>query len=168
LNPWTGWQSGFDPLVSHGARNYWKSHHLVGLPDGFVDCALSFAETMPTDQCEVFIPHMEGAPSRVAEDATAFAHRRPPFVFNILTRWQDKDDDERCLAWVRPFHAETAPFAKGVYVNFISAGEGESRVQEAYSPLVWQRLVQVKTSWDPDNIFRVNQNVRPLARAAGA
>jgi FAD/FMN-containing dehydrogenase len=167
VNGWTGWQSGFDPLVAHGARNYWKSHHLVGLPDGFVDCALTFAESMPTDQCEIFIPHMEGAPSRVAEDATAFTHRRPPFVFNIHTRWQDKSDDERCLAWVRAFHAETAPFAKGVYVNFISAGEGESRVQEAYSPSVWQRLVQVKTSWDPENIFRVNQNVRPLARAAG-
>ena len=68
---------------------------------------------------------------------------------------------------MRAFHSVTQPFAKGVYVNFISAGDGESRVQEAYTPAVWQRLVQVKTSWDPDNVFRVNQDIRPLARAGG-
>lgn len=168
MNPWPAWQAGFDPLVAHGARNYWKSHHFVGLPDGCVDRILEFAERMPSDECEVFVPHMEGAPSRVPEDATAFAHRTQPFAFNIHTRWRDRADDERCLEWVRAFHAATQPFARGVYVNFISGGEGEPRVQEAYTPAVWQRLVQVKTSWDPENVFRVNQNVRPLARAAGA
>jgi FAD/FMN-containing dehydrogenase len=168
MNPWAGWQAGFDPLVSHGARNYWKSHHFVDLPEACIECILEYAETMPSDECEVFVPHMEGAPSRVPEEATAFAHRRQPFGFNIHTRWRNSDDDERCLAWVRAFHTATRPFARGVYVNFISGGEGEARVQDAYTPPVWRRLVEVKTTWDPENVFRVNQNIRPHGRAAGA
>jgi hypothetical protein len=160
MNPWSGWQSGFDPLVEHGARNYWKSHHLKDLSDGCIDSILEFAETMPTQEMEIFIPHMEGAPSRVPENATAFAHRRTPFLLNIHTRWREAADDEKCLAWVREFHSATAPFAQGVYVNFLSE-EGDSRIREAYTPEVWSRLVQAKRTWDPTNLFRMNQNINP-------
>ena len=160
LNPWTAWQSGFDPLVSHGARNYWKSHNLTELSDACIDRILEWSGRMPTPACEAFIPHMEGAPSRVPEDATAYAHRRMPFVLNLHTRWDDARDDARCLEWARGFHAATQPYAHGVYVNFLSE-EGEDRVREAYSPEVWKRLVAVKDRWDPDNFFRMNQNIRP-------
>jgi FAD/FMN-containing dehydrogenase len=167
MHAWTMWQSLFDPLVTHGARNYWKSHHLLDLSDGFIDCALDAASRLPTDECEIFLTHMEGAPSRVPEDATAVGHRTPPFSMNIHTRWRQAADDARCLAWVREFHAASKPFARGVYVNFIS-DEGEDRVRDAYAPQVWSRLVQVKTAWDPDNLFRVNQNIRPSTRASHA
>ncbi|MGB2958909.1 MAG: FAD-binding oxidoreductase [Bacteroidota bacterium] len=160
MNPWSGWQSGFDPLVEHGARNYWKSHHLKDLSDGCVDSILQFAETMPTQEVEILVPHMEGAPSRVPENATAFAHRRTPFLLNIHTRWREAADDARCLAWVREFHTATEPFAQGVYVNFLSE-EGDSRIRDAYTPEVWDRLVQAKRTWDPNNLFRMNQNINP-------
>jgi FAD/FMN-containing dehydrogenase len=160
MHPWVGWQSGFDELVAHGARNYWKSHHLTGLSDGCIDRIIEFAGKLPTDECEVFIPHMEGAPSRVPENETAYAHRKTPFLLNIHTRWRDSSDDERCLAWAKDFHSSTQEFAQGVYVNFISQ-EGEDRVKEAYTPEVWNRLVEVKNKWDPNNLFRLNQNIKP-------
>lgn len=76
MHPWVGWQSAFDGLVPHGARNYWKSHHLTGLSDECIDRLREYALTMPSEECEIFIPHMEGAPSRIAANATAFPHRR--------------------------------------------------------------------------------------------
>ncbi|MDH3963691.1 MAG: BBE domain-containing protein, partial [Deltaproteobacteria bacterium] len=162
MNSWVGWQSGFDGLVDHGARNYWKSHHLEELSDGCIDKIIEFAGKMPTEECEVFIPHMEGAPSRMPENETAFAHRKTPFVMNIHTRWRNASDDERCLAWARDFHSSTQEFAQGVYVNFIS-DMGEDRAKEAYTPEVWNRLVEVKNKWDPNNLFRMNQNIKPTA-----
>jgi len=160
MTPWPAWQSAFDGLVAHGARNYWKSHHLKDLPDGCVDQILSFAETLPSDECDIFIPHMEGAPSRIAADATAFSHRSTPFLLNIHTRWRDNGDDERCISWAKKFHESTDPFAKGVYVNFLSE-EGEERVKEAYTDSVWKKLVQLKDKYDPTNLFSLNQNIKP-------
>ncbi len=160
MNPWIAWQSGFDGLVGHGARNYWKSHHLTGLSDDCIDQIIRFTNQMPSEECEVFIPHMEGAPSRVPENATAFAHRNTPFILNLHTRWQKAEDDRQCLDWVKAFHDATKDYAQGVYVNFIS-DEGEARVRDAYTREVWDRLVQVKDNYDPDNLFRLNQNIRP-------
>jgi hypothetical protein len=160
MNPWVNWQSGFDGLVERGARNYWKSHHLTDLSDGCIDAIVESASKMPTPECEVFLPHMEGAPARVSETGTAFAHRRTPFVMNVHTRWRSASDDERCIRWTREFHDGTRPFAKGVYVNFLGQ-EGEDRVKDAYTPEVWQRLVEVKKKWDPTNLFRMNQNIKP-------
>ncbi len=160
MNPWVGWQSGFDGLVGHGARNYWKSHHLKGLSDECIEEIIRFANQLPSDECEVFIPHMEGAPSRIAKDETAFSHRNTPFVLNIHTRWQDASDDEKCIAWSKDFHSATNGFAQGVYVNFLSE-EGETRVKDAYTREVWDRLVEVKNKYDPNNLFRVNQNIKP-------
>jgi FAD/FMN-containing dehydrogenase len=162
MTPWVGWQAGFDGLVDHGARNYWKSHHLKDLSDPCIDAIVKFAAKLPSKECEVFIPHMEGAPSRSTEGETAFAHRSPPFVLNIHTRWQEAVDDEKCLQWARDFHEETQPFAQGVYVNFLSQ-EGEDRIKEAYTDTAWKRLVDVKNTWDPQNLFHMNQNIKPSA-----
>lgn len=160
MNSWLAWQSGFDGLVEHGARNYWKSHHIKELSDDCVDLIVDFAKAMPSKDIEVFIPHMEGAPSRDTDNTTAFAHRNMPFVLNIHTRWDQAADDEKCIAWARDFHGATEPYARGVYVNFLSE-EGEDRVKEAYTEAVWERLVQVKNKFDPNNLFRMNQNIKP-------
>ena len=160
MNPWIGWQSGFDGLAGHGARNYWKSHHVKELSDDCIDKIIEFAGKMPSDECEVFIPHMEGTPSRVPESDTAFAHRKTPFVLNIHTRWSKASDDDKCLAWAREFHKLTEKFSQGVYVNFLS-DEGEDRVKDAYTKEVFERLVQVKNKYDPNNLFRMNQNIKP-------
>ena len=160
IKPWAGWQAAFDGLVSHGARNYWKSHHLKELPDESIDIFRTYAEKMPSDECEIFIPHMEGAPARISPSSTAFPHRNTPFVLNIHTRWQEASDDKRAIAWAKEFHEATRPFSQGVYVNFLSE-EGADRVKEAYTADVWERLVEAKNKWDPENTFRMNQNIAP-------
>ncbi len=162
MNPWVAWQSGFDGLVSHGARNYWKSHNMTGLSDNCIDEIENYAHKMPSMECEVFITHMEGAPSRIAPDATAFQNRNTPFIMNIHTRWQTKQEDEKCIQWARDFHESTKPFSQGVYVNFLS-DEGADRVRDAYTKEAWNRLVEIKTTWDPQNNFRMNQNIQPAA-----
>ena len=160
MHPWTGWQSAFDGLVSHGARNYWKSHHMTGITDECIDIIRKFALSIPNPECEIFIPHMEGAPSKIDSDATAFPHRSTPFVLNIHTRWQNPSDDEVCMKWAKYFHQATEPFSQGVYVNFLSE-EGADRVKQAYTETVWNRLVKCKQKWDPNNLFRMNQNISP-------
>jgi FAD/FMN-containing dehydrogenase len=160
MMPWVGWQSGFDGLVEHGARNYWKSHHLRELEEGCIDKIIEFAGKMPHTACEVMIPHMEGAPSRVASTETAYAFRKTPFVLNIHTRWENKSDDEKCRAWAQDFWKSTKPYSDGVYVNFLS-DEGDERVKDAYTSDVWDRLVKVKNRYDPTNLFRLNQNIKP-------
>jgi hypothetical protein len=160
MYPWVAWQSAFDGLVDHGARNYWKSHHLKNLDDECLDVIVKYAAAMPSNECEVFIPHMEGAPSRVGSGETAFSHRSTPFVMNIHTRWRNESDDEKCMNWARDFFNETKAYSQGVYVNFISDGE-ENRTREAYTNEVWDKLVAVKTKWDPDNTFRMNMNIKP-------
>lgn len=160
MTPWTAWQSGFDGLNEHGGRNYWKSHNLKGLSEECIRQIIEFAARMPSPECEIFIPHMEGVAGRVPEEETAYAHRKPPFILNIHTRWQDISDDENCLAWARDFHTHTEPFANGVYVNFLS-NEGEDRVKKAYTETVWNRLVELKNKYDPQNLFCMNQNIKP-------
>lgn len=160
VKPWTGWQAAFDGLVSHGARNYWKSHHLKEMPDQCIEIIKRYAGEMPGEECEVFIPHMEGAPARIDPASTAFSHRNTPFLLNIHTRWQAASGDKKAVAWAREFHEATKPFSQGVYVNFLS-NEGHERVREAYTTEVWNKLVEVKNKWDPGNIFRMNQNIAP-------
>jgi FAD/FMN-containing dehydrogenase len=159
-HPWTVWQAAFDGLVTHGARNYWKSHHLKAFPPEVIDTVLDFAARMPSPQCEIFIPHMEGAPARVPDEATAYAHRKAPFILNIHARWTHPGDDEKHIAWARDLHKATERYAEGVYVNFLS-DEGQNRVRDAYPPQTWERLVALKRRYDPDNLFHMNQNIRP-------
>ena len=160
MHPYTAWQSAFDGLVPHGARNYWKSHQLTNLSDACIDILNDYSLNMPTNECEVFIPHMEGAIKRISADATAFSHRSTPFVLNIHTRWNQPSDDSRCLEWAKNFHDATRSFSQGVYVNFLSS-EGEERVKQAYSSETWTKLVNAKNKWDTNNFFRINQNIKP-------
>jgi FAD/FMN-containing dehydrogenase len=161
MKSWKVWQSAFDGLSEHGARNYWKSHHLTGLPDDCIDQIETYAKKMPSIESEIFISHMEGAPSRVDPEATAFPHRTTPFLLNLHTRWRDEEDDGEVISWTREFHNALRPYSQGVYVNFLS-DEGAAGVREAYTQKVWDRLVVAKRKWDPDNIFRMNQNISPF------
>ena len=93
-------------------------------------------------------------------DATAYAHRDVRFIVNVHTRWDDAGDDERCIRWARASFESSAPFATGgVYVNFMPDDERE-RVGSAYGSN-YERLARAKHTYDPDNVFRVNQNIRP-------
>ena len=159
-HPFTGWQAAFDPLLTPGARNYWKSHDFNDLSDAATGVVLDAVSNLPTPECEVFLAHIGGAMARVPADATPFPNRDAHFIMNVHTRWRDKAQDQACVAWARRLFEATAPFASGsVYVNFMPDDEGD-RVQKAYGPN-YRRLAQIKRRYDPDNLFRMNQNIRP-------
>ena len=159
-HPFTGWQAAFDPLLTPGARNYWKTHNFLELADGAIEAVLAAMRRLPGPECEAFIAHLGGAMSRVPLDATAYPIRQPHFVMNVHTRWREKAQDEAAIKWARELFEAAAPFAAGsAYVNFMPADEG-GRVAEAYGTN-YRRLAQVKERYDPENLFRINQNIRP-------
>ena len=161
------WQAAFDPLLTPGARNYWKSHDFDALSDGAIDVVLAAARDLPTPECEIFISHLGGAMGRVAPDATPFPSRNAHFILNVHTRWRDSRDDEALVEWARKVFQATAPFATGrAYVNFMPADEAE-RVESIYGPN-YRRLVEMKLRYDPGNLFRGNQNIPPAAHPAAA
>jgi FAD/FMN-containing dehydrogenase len=160
VQPYVAWQQAFDPLLTAGARNYWKSHNLSTLKDGLFDAVIEYVGKLPSPQCEIFIGAIGGATTRPAPSSAAYAHRDATFVMNVHGRWEDPDDDTRCIGWARDFFNASAPFASsGAYVNFLTADEGD-RVRSAYGPN-YDRLAQVKRQYDPDNLFRMNQNIVP-------
>src|SRR5215475_10356083 len=159
-HPFTGWQAAFDPLLTPGARNYWKSHDFTDLSDAAIKVILDAAHTLPSPECEVFIAHVGGAMARIAPDATAWSNRDAHFIMNVHTRWRDRAQDSACVAWARRLFDAAAPFASGsVYVNFMPDDE-KDRVQKAYGT-DYRRLAEIKRRDDPDNLFRMNQNIQP-------
>jgi len=158
----TGFQAAFDPLLTPGARNYWKSHDFLELSDELLDTLLGHVKTLPDPQCEIFIAQMGGATNRVPADATAYRHREAEFIMNVHGRWSDASQDARCIAWCRELFDAAAPHATGgVYVNFMTEEETQ-RVENAYGAS-YARLVKLKNEYDPTNMFRLNQNIRPAA-----
>jgi FAD/FMN-containing dehydrogenase len=158
--PYVEWQKAFDPLLTAGARNYWKSHNFTELADGALDSIIESAGKLPSPQCEIFIGLIAGAPNRVAPDAMAYGHRDAKFVLNVHGRWNEAKDDQKCIGWAREFFKASAPYASaGAYVNFMTAEEGD-RVAAAYGSN-YDRLVEIKRRYDPENVFHLNQNIKP-------
>jgi FAD/FMN-containing dehydrogenase len=159
--PFAAWQMAFDPLLTPGERNYWKSHDFIELSDGLVDTVLNAVRTLPTPQCEIFIASLGGAINRVPSEATAYPHRDINFVMNVHTRWSSPSEDKACIAWARAFYDAAAPFATGgVYVNFMPDDEAQ-RVRSGAYGANYDRLAKLKAKYDPRNLFRSNQNVAP-------
>lgn len=157
--PYTQWQQAFDPLLTPGARNYWKSHNFTELSDGALDSMIEFAGKLPSPQCEIFVGLIAGVSNRVAPDATAFAARDARFVMNVHGRWNSATDDARCITWARAFFKASAPYASsGAYVSFMTEEEHD-RVAAAYGSN-YPRLVEIKGRYDPENIFHLNQNIK--------
>jgi FAD/FMN-containing dehydrogenase len=162
VQPYAAWQQAFDPLLTPGARNYWKSHNFAKLSDGAIDCIIEYAGKLPSPQCEIFIGTIGGATGRVKPDAMAYSHRDANYVMNVHGRWETAAEDERCIAWAREFFSASAPFATGsVYVNFMTEEETD-RIAAAYGPS-YQRLIDLKTKYDPANLLHMNQNIKPKA-----
>jgi FAD/FMN-containing dehydrogenase len=160
--PYAAFQQAFDPLLTPGARNYWKSHDFQQITDGAVDVIQQFVSRLPSPHCEIFLGHLGGAAARVASGAMAFSRRDAEFIINVHTRWEQAADDARCVGWAREFFAAMAPHAMGsVYVNFMPEDEAD-RVPAAFGPN-YARLAAIKAKYDPKNLFRMNQNIQPAA-----
>jgi FAD/FMN-containing dehydrogenase len=160
VQPYTAWQTAFDPLLTPGARNYWKSHNFTELNDQTIEAAVKYAKKLPSSQCEIFFGLLGGAASKHTPDETAYPHRYANLVMNVHGRWDEAADDDRCINWARSFFQETSPYATGgVYVNFMTEEETD-RIKAAYGES-YDRLVELKKKYDPDNLFSMNQNINP-------
>jgi FAD/FMN-containing dehydrogenase len=158
--PYTQWQQAFDPLLTPGARNYWKSHNFTELSDGALDCMIEFAAKLPSPQCEIFLGLIAGVANKVPPDATAYRHRDARFVMNVHGRWDKAAEDKRCIQWARDFFSASSRYASaGGYVNFMTEDEG-GRIAAAYGAN-FERLTQIKRKYDPQNVFHLNQNIKP-------
>ncbi len=160
VQPFTAWQQAFDPLLTPGVRNYWKSHNFTDLSDEAIDQVVKYASKLPTPQTEIFFGMLGGQINRVDASATAYAHRDAELVLNVHGRWEDKGDDDKVINWAREFFDKTKPYASsGVYVNFMTEDETD-RVESAFGSN-FERLAKVKKQYDPKNLFRLNQNIKP-------
>jgi hypothetical protein len=157
-------QTMADTDFPHGRRYYTKSGYFRNLDDGTIDRFLEGLTAIPSPETQIELTYLGGAAGQVAADETAFGDRSAPFITNLLANWADVADDALQMSWIRSLFQKLRPtMTPGVYVNFMS-GDEQDRVPEAYQQR-WERMVSVKSHYDPSNFFRLNQNVRPHTRA---
>lgn len=162
--PYTGVQTAFDPLFVKGERqNYWKSLYLDTLDDDAIGRIVARALDRPNPWALIALWHLGGAMNRVDPAETALGERRAPYLYSLDTSWTDPADNESAIAWTREAWAEMKPFSRGgTYLNFLGQGEeGETLLRASYGSANYDRLVELKTKYDPTNLFRLNQNILP-------
>jgi FAD/FMN-containing dehydrogenase len=158
--PYPALNSAFDGLVPPGLQHYWKAAFVKELTDEAIAAHVEFGAKVPAVNSTVHIYPIDGACHRVAPDATAFAYRDANFAPVIAGMWPDPADNEANIRWVRDYYAAVAPSSEeGGYVNFM-AGDDQDRIKANYRGN-YDRLVEVKRVYDPDNVFRLNQNIAP-------
>lgn len=163
--PYVDVQAFFDADYPAGKlRYYWKSIYIDTLSDAAIDRLAAFAAECPSHHSTIDIWHIGGAVSRVGADETAFGRRDVPYLIGIEGNWEDPQHDKQNIAWTRTLWTELHRFSSGgVYLNFPGLGEeGEALVRAAYGTN-YERLVALKNKYDPENLFRVNQNIKPTA-----
>jgi FAD/FMN-containing dehydrogenase len=147
-----------------GRHYYEQASSLQELSDDVIDLMADYSAARTSPASQVLIQHVHGAVRRVSPTATAFALREVPYVMNIVAGWNADDarEAERHTQWVRTFQTALLPFTMiGVYTNFLG-DEGEEQVRASYG-VNYERLVALKNTYDPTNVFRFNQNIKPAA-----
>ncbi len=162
--PFLKLQTMADGEFPHGRRYYTKSGYFKSFTDQAIHTMVEAMGTIPSPASQIELAYLGGAAARVGADETAFGDRSAPFIMNLIGNWPYAEDDAANVAWVRSLFAKLRPaMTPGVYVNFMS-GDEDDRVPEAYRNR-WERLVAVKSCYDPNNLFRLNQNVPPQKTA---
>jgi len=161
--PYTALQVMFDATAPRGIHAYWKTEYLHDLGDDAVDVLVNHAGRMRSLSpfAAVHLHHWGGAIKRADADSTAFAHRDADYVLNIIGLWMEHEKPDQHIAWARDFAQAIQPLSTGqVYLNFLG-DEGAERVKAAYGAARYERLVALKNKYDPTNLFRLNQNIKP-------
>ncbi|MCD6033180.1 MAG: linked oxidase domain protein [Thermomicrobiales bacterium] len=160
--PYTAMQAAFDPFFPEGRRYYWKSTYIDELSDEAIDTMVAAARARPSGLSGVTFWHLGGAMSRVGDEETAYGRRNAPYLLTAEASWEDPATDEQNIAWARESLAAMRPFSQGgSYLNFPGFGEEkEAMLRASYGPN-YDRLVALKTQYDPGNLFRMNLNIPP-------
>jgi FAD/FMN-containing dehydrogenase len=160
--PYVAVQRMLDDAFPTGLHVYWRGEFASSLDDALIDALVDRFGEVTSPLTAVAIEQMGGAVARVPADATAFRNRDAGYNLALIGRWTDPAERDAHVRWVRDTHDAVRPFAReSSYVNYIGAEEGADRVRGAYGEAAWARLVALKDAWDPENVFRFNQNVPP-------
>jgi hypothetical protein len=155
-------QSMLDQVAAPGRRYYVKSNFMDELKDEAMDVLIDAYTRVPSPLTAVLLVQMGGAVTRADRTATAYYHRDVALSFSAFSSWIDAAEDDANISWTRQLWQDLRPhMSASVYVNEL-ADEGEERVREAYGP-AYARLAALKKQYDPENVFRLNQNIRPAA-----
>jgi len=158
------WQCIHDPLAPPGFRRYWKSEYVSELSDELISTLATAMQSVPSARSGIHLHHLQGAISRIADDSTAISHRNAHFAVNVVGEWSDPYEDEMQIRWTRDVGEALRRFSiGGAYVNFLG-DEGQERVRSAYGEAKFARLTSLKETYDPTNVFRLNQNIPPGRR----
>jgi len=165
--PYTVLNSLLDDGFPKGALNYWKSSFLSGLPDEAIEAMARDYASCPSPMSKVIIEHFHGAVARVSVEATAVPHREDGYNFLIASVWTDPATTDENIAWTRAAFESVQPYAAARrYVNYLAGDDsGEDPVRSAYGPN-YDRLVELKAKYDPDNLFHLNFNIAPRVKVA--
>ena len=162
MKPFRAHQQLLDAAQPHGRRYYWKSEYVGDLTDATIDAIIAAAGDLPGPHAAALLFHLGGAARRVPEGATAAANRDAEYLINYMGSWEAKADTERHIGWARSAWRQIVPFSMGTYVNFLTDDADEEQVRTSFGAN-WDRLARTKARFDPDNLFRPLQNVRPSA-----
>lgn len=161
--PYCRLNSMLDANYPKGALNYWKSSFLAELSDAAIRTMIDCFARCPTSMGQLLLEHIHGAATRIGVDDTAFPHRQEGYNLLVLAQWMQPADTSRCVAWARETYERMQPFCTtGRYVNYLDNDETGDPVAAAYGPN-YRRLQRIKAKYDAKNLFRMNQNIRPLA-----
>jgi len=159
--PYTMMQGLIDALWAPGAQNYFRSAYVDELNDAAVAALVEKHGSKPSPNSEIHIQHFGGAVARVGGDVSPFGQRSAQFVLNVIARQPEADGFDRNVAWARGTTDALAPVSRdGAYVNFMGDA-GDDRLRASYGDAAYERLVALKRRYDPGNLFRLNQNIKP-------
>lgn len=163
--PYTELNAMLDGGYPAGAMNYWKSSFLAELSDEAIRTAIDCFADCPTTMGQLLLEHLHGAVTRIEPTDAAFGHRSPGYNMLVLGQWTEPRQSDRCIAWTRRSHSALGRFmSEQRYVNYYGHDEPREAVAAAYGPN-YRRLQQVKAKYDPENVFRMNQNISPAGIA---
>jgi Berberine and berberine like len=166
--PYTVLQSLTDAGTPSGMHNYWKAGFLEELPDQAIDTFVEQTAKVTSPLTQVLLLPMGGALARVPDEETPLGLRDSAFNFHAISMWADPTDPEKHLRWAREIYDAMQPWtSERTYLNFIG-DEGEERVRTAYDPEKFRRLIALKDKYDPGNLFRLNQNIKPSSKDGAA
>jgi FAD/FMN-containing dehydrogenase len=157
--PYTTLQSILDAAAPAGIRRYWKSGYFKNLSDELLDICLKYVAERPSPLSPVLFYHIRGAAAKKQVSETSFGHRSDMWDSDIISQWMEPADDEKNIEWTRKFWKEIEPLTEGVYVNHLDSDDN-FRVKNAYGSN-YSRLQEIKRKYDPDNFFRMNNNIIP-------
>jgi len=159
--PYVTQQSIVDAANPKGRRYYWKSEYLGGLEPDLLAKVARHGNRVPSPHSAILLAPVDGGVNRLPEDHSAVGNRKTRWIINVASSWEAAGEDQTHIEWTRGVWRDTRAFSTGgTYINFLTEDEGAERIQAAYGPNL-ARLVEIKTKWDPQNLFRVNKNIAP-------